>query len=277
MRSEICIFDMSTHVATSVLQTGLLVESPNWIPDQEALIVNCYGRLYRVDLHAPELDEINTDFAVICNNDHGVSPDGRQLAISDSTEDGLCNIYTLPVGGGRPKRITENPPSYWQGWSPDGAMLSYVGRRNDGAFNVFTIPADGGEETCLTRGFEHTDGAEFSPDGKLIWFNGQRGTTMQLWRMNTDGSALEQMTDDDRANWFPHPSPDGKVVIYLSFEPGTKGHPRDRAVKLRALAATGGAPQDLLSVFGGQGTLNVPSWAADSNRFAFIRYDPVNE
>jgi len=277
MRSEICIFDLKTGAVTSVLKTDRLIEAPNWVGNEEAVIVNGYGRLYRVNLNAPELDEIPTDFAIICNNDHGVAPDGRQMAISDSSEDGLCNIYVLPVTGGRPRRVTGVSPSYWHGWSPDGKTLVCVGRRNEGAFQVFTIPADGGCETRLTQGFDHVDGPGFTPDGKWVWFNGERGGGMQLWRMHPDGGALEQMTNDDRTNWFPHPSPNGKSVVYVSYKPGTKGHPRDRIVELRLLPAAGGLPAVLLPVFGGQGKLNVPSWSPDSSRFAFMRYTPASE
>src|SRR5690606_39149738 len=176
-------------------------------------------------------------------------------------------------GGGTPVRVTPNSPSYWHGWSPDGATLAYVARKGDGPYDVCTVPAVGGEERRLTSGFAHTHGPDYTPDGAWIWCNGQTGGRMQLWRMRPDGGDVQQMTDDERWNWFPHPSPDGRHVLYLAYEPGTIGHPRDKEVELRLLPAEGGAPRVLLALFGGQGTMNVPNWAPDSRRFAFVQYD----
>lgn len=231
------------------------------------------GRIFCVDLAQPEPVEIDTGFAVKCNNDHGLTPDGQTLIISDGTEDGQSAIYTLPVTGGVPKRITPKVPSYWHGVSPDGATLAYVANRGAG-YQVFAVPIQGGEETQLTTDFEHTDGPDYTPDGQWIWFNGQRDGDMQLWRMRTDGSDLEQMTNAERWHWFPHPSPDGQQVLYLTYDLGTEGHPRDKHVDLRLMPATGGKPQILTKLFGGQGTINVPCWSPDGTQFAFMAYDP---
>lgn len=272
MRSELAIYDLASGQVETVLRTDRLIEAPNWTPDRGALIVNGDGRLYRVMLDGPpEFAEIDTGFAVRINNDHGISQDGRTLVISDSTEEGQSCIYTVPAQGGTPKRITAHVPSYWHGWSPDGATLAYVGKR-DAGFDIYTCPAEGGAENCLTAGFEHCDGPDYTPDGQWIWFNGQRDGRMQLWRMRPDGSAPEQMTDDDRVNWFPHPAPDGGQVLYLAYQNGVEGHPRDQHVELRMMPADGGKPKVLLTLFGGQGTINVPCWAPGSDRFAFVRY-----
>ncbi len=272
MRSELAIYDFSTGQAETVLQTERLIEAPNWTPDGRALIVNGDGRLFRVALDgSPDLVEIDTGFATRLNNDHGISPDGTTLAISDKTEEEKSCVYILPIGGGTPKRITAHVPSYWHGWSPDGKTLAYTGKR-DAGFDIYVCPAAGGEESCLTSGFEHCDGPDYTPDGEWIWFNGKRDGRMQLWRMRPDGSALERMTDDERVNWFPHPSPDGRTILYLAYENGVEGHPRDHDVELRAMPASGGLPEVLLGLYGGQGSINVPCWAPDSTRFAFVRY-----
>jgi Tol biopolymer transport system component len=275
MRSELAIFDISTGAVTSVLQTERLIEAPNWTRDGAALIVNGDGRLYRLALNGPaELTEIDTGFAVKNNNDHGLSPDGTRLAISDHTEFGKSCIYTLPAAGGTPRRVTDHQPSYWHGWSPDGAALAYCGERG-GVFDIYAISVEGGTETCLTGGHGYNDGPDYTPDGKWLWFNSTRSGTMQLWRMRADGSDKRQMTDDERVNWFPHPSPNGQHVLYLAYENGTEGHPRDHNVELRLMAAEGGRPRPLLALFGGQGSINVPNWAPDSRRFAFVRYGVV--
>lgn len=273
MKSILSIFDIVTGSVDTVLELDRHIEAPNWSRDGNAWIVNGSGRLFEVDLAAPLLRDIDTGFAVRINNDHGLSPDGAMLAISDSSEFGESCIYTLPAGGGEPARVTELVPSYWHGWSPDGSRLAYAARRAE-TFQVYTCPVDGGAEFQVTRGFDHCDGPDYTPDGEWIWFNGEKGGSVQLWRVRPDGSDPQMMTDDERVNWFPHPSPDGKSIVYLAYENDTQGHPADRDVQLRLMPADGGAPEILLDLHGGQGTINVPSWAPDSRRFAFVRYVP---
>lgn len=274
MRSSLCVYELATGAVAEILSTDRLIEAPNWAPDDAALIVNGDGGLFRVPLAASALVPIDTGHATACNNDHGISPDGTRLAISDSSETGQSCIHVLPVAGGAPRRITTEVPSWWHGWSPDGRTLAYVGRR-DGAFGLYTIDAEGGEELLLISGGGHYDGPDYSPDGGWIWFNSDRGGGMDLWRIPAAGGAPERMTGDDRVNWFPHPSPDGRSVLYLSYQPGTQGHPRDRDVELRLLDLVEGSVRMLLALFGGQGTINVPCWSPDGSRFAFVRYRPA--
>lgn len=272
MRSSLEIHDLATGETGVVLRTDRLIEAPNWSPDGRFLVVNGDGRLFRVDLGAEaRLAEIDTSFAVNCNNDHGISPDGRSLVISDQTGTAGSCIYTLPVAGGVPRRITARVPSWWHGWSPDGATLAYCAER-DGRRVICTISAGGGDETRLTAGAGAADGPDYSPDGRWIWFNSSRSGSMQIWRMRPDGGGVRQMTDDARVNWFPHPAPDGSCVLYLAYGNGVEGHPRDRDVELRLMHAEGGGMRRLLAIFGGQGSINVPNWAPDGRRFAFVRY-----
>ena len=275
MRSTLCIFDLASGEVEELFATDRLIEAPNWTPDGTALIVNGDGRMFRLALEAPDLVPIDTGHAVNCNNDHGISPDGRQLVISDSTDTGESCIWILPIGGGQPRRLTSQVPSWWHGWSPDGATIAYVGRRND-EFGIYTIRIDGGSEELLISGGGHYDGPDYSPDGAWIWFNSDRGGTMDLWRIPVSGGTAEPMTSDDRVNWFPHPSPDSASVLYLSYEPGTEGHPRDRHVELRLLDLEQRSVRTLLPLFGGQGTINVPCWSPDGRRFAFVRYEPAS-
>lgn len=274
MRSHLCIFDIATGGVETVLSTDRLIEAPNWTPDGSALIVNGDGRLFRVPFAQPELVLLDTGHAVGLNNDHGVSPDGKWLVVSDSTDTGQSCILILPAAGGAPRRITANVPSWWHGWSPDGRTLAYVGRRN-GDFGLYTIGVDGGDERLLITGGGHYDGPDYTPDGNWIWFNSERDGGMDLWRIPAGGGAPERMLADDRVNWFPHPCPDGRSILYLSYVPGTEGHPRDREVELRLLDLSDGSVKTLLMLFGGQGSINVPCWSPDGRRFAFVRYQPA--
>jgi Tol biopolymer transport system component len=273
MTSSLIIHDLSSGDETLVLETDLLIEAPNWTPDGATLIVNGDGLLFRVPLDRPVLNQIDTGFATRLNNDHGISPDGSLLAISNHTVIGQSCIYTLPATGGEPRRVTANTPSWWHGWSPDGKTLAYTAVR-DGAFGIWIIPVDGGDETCIAGGGGHHDGPDYTPDGEWVWFNSDQGGSMQLWRVRTDGTDRQRMTDEPTVNWFPHPSPDGALVLYLAYPPGTEGHPRDLDVELRVIPADGGESRRIASLFGGQGTINVPCWSPDGRRFAYVRYAP---
>jgi Tol biopolymer transport system component len=252
--------------------TTNLIEAPNWSRDGANLYFNSKGRIYRVAAAGGEPQLIDTGFATRNNNDHGLSPDGTMLVISDQSQgDRRSRIYTLPIAGGTPKRITEAAPSYWHGWSPDGRTLAYCAERN-GEFDVYSIPVGGGAETRLTTVKGLDDGPDYSPDGQWIYFNSDRTGRMHIWRMKTDGTQQEQVTNDDYNNWFPHPSPDGKWIVFLTYEPDVKGHPENKDVMLRLMPAAGGKIEVAAKLFGGQGTINVPSWSPDSRKFAFVSY-----
>ncbi|MDE0850952.1 hypothetical protein [Yoonia sp.] len=271
MFSEVCTCDLNGEVAVLYRHEGH-IEAPNWHPDGY-LIVNGGGGLFRLPLDRLKLEPIDTGFAITCNNDHGISPDGQTLVISDATLTERSCIYTVPIAGGTPKRVTEKTPSWWHGWSPDNARFAYAAARPAGSsIGLYSCAVDGIDEICVTSAFDHVDGPDYTPDGRWIWFNGERAGRVDLWRIHPDGTALEQMTDDDSVNWFPHPSPDGQHIVYLAYPSGTKGHPVNLNVSLRLMAAFGGVTRLLADVFGGQGTINVPSWAPDSQRFAFVRY-----
>jgi TolB protein len=256
----------------AVYHTTNHIEAPNWSRDGKYLVFNSRGRLFRFTLPAGEPVPIDTGFAIHCNNDHGISPDGTQLVISDQTRTGKSLIYTLPIAGGEPKSITALSPSYWHGWSPDGRTLAYCAER-EGEFDVYTISVHGGEEKRLTTAKGLDDGPEYSPDGKFIYFNSDRTGTMQIWRMKPDGSDQEQVTKEEFNNWFPHPSPDGKWLAFLTYEKDVSGHPENKPVRLRLRPVAGGPIEELAALFGGQGTINVPSWSPDSRQLAFVSYE----
>lgn len=247
-------------------------EAPNWTHDGSAFLFNREGHIERLAVGSDTPVLIDTGFANRCNNDHGISPDSTQLAISDNSQgDHNSLVYIVPFGGGTPRPITQKSPSYWHGWSPDGKTLAFVGQRK-GEFDIYTIPAAGGQETRLTTAPGLDDGPEYSPDGKYIYFNSERTGRMQIWRMNADGSGQEQVFSDDLNNWFPHISPDGTWMVFLTYAPDVKGHPENKDVMLRLMSLEDKRITVLAKLFGGQGTINVPSWSPDSKHLAFVSY-----
>ncbi len=272
LESTLEVIDVDSGVRSIVRRAKEHFEAPNWSRDGKTLIYNMDGKLYSLPAAGGTPKVIETASANKCNNDHGLSPDGKLLAISDQTKDDKSRIYVMPSEGGEPRLITELAPSYWHGWSPDGKTLAYCAERN-GNYDVYTIPVGGGTETRLTTAPGLDDGPDYSPDGRFIYFNSIRTGQMKIWRMNSDGSNQTQFTSNDQyGDWFAHPSPDGKWIVFVSYDKSIEGHPPNKDVVIRIMPTSGGDPRILATLFGGQGTMNVPSWSPDSKRVAFVSY-----
>lgn len=279
--SNLELLDVRTGLRQTIHSSAIPFEAPNWTPDGGTLIFNSSGRdpetrgrLYRFNLMTRQPTLINTDFANRLNNDHVLSFDGTMIGISDqsASHGGRSTIFTLPVSGGVPKRITPLAPSYLHGWSPDAKWLVYTGGRNN-EYDIYKIASDGtGQEINLTQNQGLDDGPEYTPDGNHIYFNSTRSGTMQIWRMKPDGSAQEQISDDKYNNWFPHISPGGKQIAFISFpsEIDPEDHPYYKHVYLRLTPIASYSPKVIAYVYGGQGTINVPSWSPDGKMLAFV-------
>jgi TolB protein len=269
---------VSSTDRTIVYHTADHIEAPNWSRDGKYFLFNSKGRIFKLastNGHAPQM--IDTGVAIKCNNDHGISPDGTLLAISDQTVAAShSRIFIVPIGGGEARLITPTGPSYWHGWSPDGKTLAFCGQRTN-EFDIYTVPVEGGAETRLTTTPGLDDGPDYSPDGKYIYFNSERSGSMQIWRMNADGSEQTQITSDDFNNWFAHPSPDGRWIVFISYPKAVSSndHPANKDVQLRLMSLADGKIRVLAKLFGGQGTINVPSWSPDSKNVAFVSYQLV--
>jgi len=269
--------DQDFRRAVIVWSTEAHAEAPNWSRDGKTLLFDQDGRIMTVSADGGTPQPLNVGDATRCNGSHGLSPDGSLLAITCSTPGRPeSRVYIVPVPGlssnDAPRLVTEHPNSYFHSWSPDGKTILFT-RPDHGSLNIFAIPAQGGEEHALTTGDGVSDDPDYSPDGQFIYFNSDRaGGPMQIWRMHPDGSSPEQVTHDDQVNWTPHPSPDGKSVVFISYAPGTTGHPANQPVALRILNLADGRIHVLTHLLGGSGTMNVNSWAPAGHRLAFVSY-----
>jgi regulation of enolase protein 1 (concanavalin A-like superfamily) len=279
------ILDVETGHRQVVRRSAEPFEAPNWTTDGSALLYNTSGRgdgrgrIHRFDLATRLSTPIDTGFAIRNNNDHVLSFDGKMLGISDQSQDeGRSTVYVLPVGGGTPKKITPLTPSYLHGWAPDAKRLVYTGGRN-GEFDIYARASDGsGEETNLTNWKGLDDGPEYTPDGRYIYFNSVRNGPMQIFRMKPDGSDAETVTNDDLNNWFAHFSPDGKRFAFVSYgrDVAPAEHPYYMQVYIRLRATERGPARVIAYVYGGQGTMNVPSWSPDGKQLAFVSNNDLN-
>ncbi len=273
LSSNLEIMDIKTGKRKIVKQYQGSLQAPNWTTNGKTLIYNQEGALYNFDIQSQQSNLLYTGFANRNNNDHVLTFDGATIGISHHSEsdDGQSIIYYLPTTGGDPIRVTPLGPSYFHGWSPDGNTLVYTGGR-DNVYNIYTIDKSGGQETRLTNESTLDDGPEFSPDGKYIYFNSDRTGTMQLWRMDSNGENPVQLTFDKYHDWFPHLSPDGKTIVFISFPETVNSdqHPFYEQVYIRTMPVTGGEVKIVGYVYGGQGTINVPSWSPDGTKIAFV-------
>jgi Tol biopolymer transport system component len=286
-RSKISIYSLNTKSVEVVYTADRIFEAPNWSRDGKWLLVNSGGNLYRlaVDSKSAEPEKIDLGSITGCNNDHGISPDGKMLAISARVPGAPgSQVYVAAADGSNARLMTQKAPSYYHGWSPDGKWLAFVGQR-DNNFDIYRVAVATGEEERLTTSPGNDDGCDYSPDGKWIYINSDRTGQYSIWRFpaagaGPDDAKAERVTNDESEDWFPHPSPDGKSLVYISFAKGTKGHPANQNVELRLMPLPGAKVnpvphRTLVKLFGGQGTMNVNSWAPDSQRFAFVGYELI--
>ncbi len=277
LHSHVTIMSADGKFKQVIFSAAGRFEAPNWSPDGKYLLVNSAGKAWRIPINGGQPGLIPLGSLGAINNDHGISPDGKLLAVSVNG----APVFVLPVSGGEARRVTQDSPSYFHGWSPDGKTLAYVAKKYE-SFDIFSASLDGGEPKRLTTHPAHEDGPDFSPDGKWIYYNSDRAGGGDIWRIPADGggggdSKAERVTSDDYVDWFPHPSPNGKWLLFLSYRKGTQGHPANQNVLLRIMPLPGDKIEgerivELEKLFGGQGTINVASWSPDSQRFAFVSY-----
>ncbi len=275
---QVWTHDTVTGENRLILQThDLLLEAPNWVGD--ALILNGDGRLWRLPLAEPKLQPIHIPGIPPLNNDHVPDPDGRHIYVSTNDD---WQIWRAPLAGGPAQRVTRDDAllHFLHGVSPDGRRLAFVGVRAKISQTEFrflsaeicTIAADGSDMRQLTDKAV-ADGPEYSPDGTWLYFNTESFSGhAQIARMRPDGSDAERLSHSDTVDWFPHLSGDGAQAVYLSYPPGTKGHPADLWVELKLVTDDWAQARTVARLFGGQGTINVNSWSPDSRSFAYVSY-----
>jgi len=291
LRSRLFIYDLRDGSSHLVYTADSIWEAPNWSPDGKYLISNSDGGIYKLALKqdgtaTPQKLAIPPSYS--CNNDKALSPDGKKLAFSASTPASKgSQVFVADADGTNIKQMTTESPSYFHGWSPDSKTLAFVAQRGgSGQYDIYSLPAaGGGAEKQLTSNIHQDDGPDDSPDGKWIYINSDRSGKEAIWRFPADGAGrndekAELAVNDGLQDWFPHISPDGKKMVYIGYPAGTPTHnPRNVNIEIKLVGISGNtiAPvqKTLVKGIGGQGTMNVNSWAPDSLRFAYVTYEAL--
>ncbi len=284
--SRIRVFDTLTGTSVEVYETDeAVVEAPNWTADGSSLLFNRDGELFTVPAAGGEPVKVDAGDLTLANNDHVLDPDGRHVYTSQN--DG--HIYRVSIAGSEaPQRVTDPDDGlearYLHGVSPDGTRLLFIGGAHVATlapYNIYSYELATRALTQLSFSDRRHDGAEYSPDGEWIYFNSERTSPLaghcQLFRMRPDGAQVTQLTFDERVNWFPHVSPDNSRMVYLSYPPLTNGHPANLPIQLVVGDPLARQVSHRIDVFGGQGTINVPSWSPDSTRLAYVEFPIVPE
>ena len=274
--SHLEIMEVATGHRKILHSTSNSVQAPNWTVDGKQLIYNSEGRLYRYHLNDGVISPLNTGFAIKNNNDHVLSFDGTLLGIShhNNNDNNSSTLYYLPSQGDSIPVVVTKPGvgnSYLHGWSPDNQKMIFTGHRK-GQYDIYSVDLKTGKEKQLTNQKTLDDGPEYSPDGAHIFFNSVRSGKMKLWSMDSEGKNQTQLTFDEYNDWFPHVSPDQKWIVFISFpkDIDPNDHPFYKHCLLRIMPSKGGTPRIIGYLYGGQGSINVPSWSPDSRFIAFI-------
>jgi dipeptidyl aminopeptidase/acylaminoacyl peptidase len=124
---------------------------------------------------------------------------------------GRSDIWTVSLDGNA-RRFTSNPDYSYAGarYSPDGlwilatrdyALDQVIAKKlnHGGPVHLIVMPAGGGSERNLTAGWDYLpSGAQWSPDGRYVYFTGGIGGTTHFFRVSPSGGAVEQITKGER-------------------------------------------------------------------------------
>jgi len=208
-----------------------------------------------------------------------VSPDGRTLAF-----DLLGDIYTLPITGGTPTRISEGLPYETQPrFSPDGRRIAFTSDRGGGD-NIWIMNRDGSDKRQLTQeSFRLMNQPSWSPDGRYIiakkHFTTQRSLgTGEVWMYHVsggDGVLLVKRPSEQHQKELGEPifAPDGQHIYFTrNTTPGPIfEYAQDSNTQLFAIERYDLETGKSESLIGGEGGAVRPTPSPDGRKIAYVR------
>jgi hypothetical protein len=275
--SYVCVLSLADRKERVLLSSMDRWDCPVFTPDGRSVLCSSKGRLYLLPVSGGKQRGFPLG-DLTASRDYAFSPDGQRLAITVGN-----GMWLTPAAGGPLSALQPRLSGYIHGWTADSQSLLYAAKR-DGTIKIFHRSADGGDEERLLAYDGTCDGLDATRDGKWIYYCGDKSGKMKIWRIPATGAGpnderAEQVTDDDPGDWFPHPSPDGKWLLFLSHPQAEPGTPDRKEVVLRLMPLPGdklgpGPIQELARFIGGQGTINSPCWSPDGKSIAYVRYAP---
>ena len=191
------------------------------------------------------------------------SPDGRKLLFA-SNRNGAWNLWTIEPFRlqKKPVRITSDeddlvpPHALPAGWSPDGREIVFASQRRNR--ELWIIPAGGGEKRRLLPDGYYGSDPDWSPDGKWIAYNSDRGGWSEIWAVPRFGGAVRRVTSLHQKSYNASWSPDGRWIAFCSKGAG--------GFQLWAAPFAGGSPLQLTAA---DGRHTGPRWSPDGRRLVF--------
>lgn len=228
--SEIYMMDSDGKNLQRLTNSDSLDFSPSWSKVDNKLYFYSKregnSEIYSIDIENKKLNRLTNNPA---NDILPVpSPKGNLILFISDRNSSRKNLYSMDKNGSKIKSLTNN--RFYEespDWSPDGKKIIFTRQLRDskdtshaGNGEIHLMDSNGSNLIRLTNKDGYDSGAKFSPDGKKIAFYGYNQNQWDLYIMNSDGSDLNNLTDDIIECYSPDWSSNGEWLVYTAGKDG---------------------------------------------------------